>query len=121
MPRDRAKRGGEIGRNGEEYRGGQFLPSTDRPKVQSSKRLGVGRREIEPFVWEEPPTPNSYPIYSLAGTRATLERETGRLVPHLPGIVYYGPTAWGYAIEELCDRYNAGERWVEERKTEEGA
>jgi hypothetical protein len=48
----RAKRGGETGKNGEQYAGGTFLPTTTLGKM--AKRTickGPRRVQIERFVW----------------------------------------------------------------------
>ncbi len=49
----RAKKGGEIGVNGEFYEGGKFLPNTGRPRKNCSKqsRQWSGKIEIEPYIW----------------------------------------------------------------------
>jgi hypothetical protein len=46
---ERAKAGGEVGRNQDFYKGGQFLPSTELPKRYQARRSGSGQVEIEPF------------------------------------------------------------------------
>ena len=55
----RAKAGGEVGKNGFWYDGGQFLPETMLGKMskRSAKELKAytsRKQEIEPFVWELP-------------------------------------------------------------------
>lgn len=39
MPNGRAKKGGQIGLNGEFYKGGSFLPSTTRSKQAPVKKI----------------------------------------------------------------------------------
>ena len=48
----RAKTGGEIGANGEEYKGGQFIANTDKPKSKPVKKSG--KQCIELYKWEVP-------------------------------------------------------------------
>ena len=49
MPDGRAKAGGEVGKNQEFYKGGQFLPSTEMPKREREKinRAASGKERID--------------------------------------------------------------------------
>ena len=49
MPDGRAKAGGEIGKNQDFYKGGQFLPSTEMPKREREKinRAASGKERID--------------------------------------------------------------------------
>ena len=47
----RARKGGEVGRNGEFYEGGKFLPSTRLPKQGTQgRKSGSGRVLVEPGI-----------------------------------------------------------------------
>ena len=63
--RTRAKAGGEIGVNGEFYKGGQFLPSSEMTIKGAQKiiiRKGT-KKEIAPYVWEKCPGDNMLSIW----------------------------------------------------------
>lgn len=108
--RSRAPKGGTIAKNGEFYEGGKWLPSTTNPKRAGHGHKATGRQEIEPYVWAEPPAP---------GARAILRRwaefaqgwRSGPLTPfYRPQVYeYYGVTL--EQVQEICRRWNAGERW----------
>lgn len=51
----RAKAGGEYGANGEWYEGGKFIANTDRRKRNVSKKRGVKKIQVAPYVWVENP------------------------------------------------------------------
>jgi hypothetical protein len=53
---NRAAKGGQIGCNGEGYKGGRFLPANpNRAKVEGSTPRKPRKVEIEPRVWAEVP------------------------------------------------------------------
>lgn len=119
----RAQTGGETGVNGEFYRGGQFLPSSPTMEKgafkQSKRRKGTGKQEIEPYVWEIPPTETAKPV-NLAMFVAMPVREGREIV----GYERYEPAIrgslkdemfMGWHIDELIEMYNSGQRWFEPR------
>lgn len=54
---NRAKQGGQVGRNGEFYKGGTFLPSTSLPKRGPSSRIAASHRAlVKPGVIDVVPT-----------------------------------------------------------------
>lgn len=56
MAAGRARKGGEVGRNGEFYQGGAFLPSTRLPKRSASKKdVRVRTGLVAPGVRQEIP------------------------------------------------------------------
>lgn len=109
----RAQKGGETGINGEEYKGGQFLPNTTLPKGvkgNSAKATKSRKQEIEPYTWEYPPE-GKRSIYSqFAGLFGKIIN--GDIVVNCSDttIAYYGKTR--KEVEELANRYNNGERWA---------
>ena len=58
-----AKKGGEIGLNGEFYKGGQFLPSSENTIKGEHKVLVTGKREIMPYTWEVQPAHDMLSIF----------------------------------------------------------
>lgn len=109
----RAKQGGELGANGEHYKGGQFINTIeDNPKKQGSSKRGSGKQEIEPFVWAVAPVEGLRSIYrKIAGTYGRVDRQ-GVLVLNINPVTlaYYGENE--DEIKSLTSRYNAGDRWV---------
>ena len=65
---NRAPAGGTIGINGEQYSGGQFLPSSESTVKGAQTRKGkksTGKREIAPYIWEVQPFENAYSLFWL--------------------------------------------------------
>lgn len=108
MATNRAKAGGEVGKNGEFYSGGTFLPTTTLPKMAAAARAKTRRVEIEPGVWVE--SDGRKPLYPLV--RGTVGRLTtaGAVPNNAAAIAYLGYTP--DQARAICDRWNAGERWV---------
>lgn len=60
-----AKAGGEIGKNGEFYKGGQFLPSSENTiKGAQKTQPPTGKQLIAPYVWEVAPEDGLLAIYA---------------------------------------------------------
>lgn len=112
----RAKNGGEIGPNGEAYKGGQFIATTDKPKKQRARVRSTRKQQFEPFKWDVPPTPEHFAIFMLIGTQCEYVNRMGddyRIQPASDQVLsYYGDTFRGRKITDLCDLWNAGERWA---------
>jgi hypothetical protein len=141
----KASKDGEISPvNGKPYRGGELMPihgkstlevakgkgggdgieivpgqGQEQPKTKEIKRrVGSGKREVEPYVWEVPPTPEHRSIFrQIAGTHArwvkrNVPKEELRLEPN-PDVNrdYLPDDVGGYSTKELADMWNAGERW----------
>lgn len=109
----RARKGGQIGRNGEAYKGGQFLPSTTLPKTQRERR-GGGRVLVAPFEWAVAPE-GKRSIFDLLGPLAARDwarRDAVVLTLNSDAVACYGATVRGYDAAELVDRFNRGERWA---------
>lgn len=112
MANGRARKGGEVGVNGEFYEGGKFLPSTEQPK-RSVKRAPakVAKVEIAPYVWEVAPE-GKQSIYRKAAPGVFVNVRGGRMVfvASEQVLAYYkGDRA---EIERLCELWNSGERWI---------
>jgi hypothetical protein len=109
----RAKRGGEVGKNGEFYEGGKFLPSTDRAKRRGGRRTGVVRAEVEPGVFSDAPEGKGAIWQSIKALVANMHER--RSNPDAPLRPIQNPTAiechGGQEILDRIDAYNRGERW----------
>lgn len=114
----RAAKGGEFGANGEWYEGGKFINTIpeNRKKEGSSPKGKPRKVQVEPYVWGFAPE-GKRPIFSIVGTGAEyIDRYNPAkgIRPYEPcftsGVMFTGKT---YAeIKALCERYNAGERWM---------
>lgn len=125
----RAKIGGEIGINGEFYKGGQFLPSTKNPK-RSKEKCGCNskkKQQYEPYKWSVPPRGKKTSIFSLGliGTRLQyagkgfdkIEIIDEKIRLNERYIENYGMFdenyfLHGYKLKELIDMWNSGTRWI---------
>ncbi len=106
----RARRGGEIGQNGEFYPGGTYLPSTDLGKRSSHTGRGSsGKVAIAPYVWEVPPQEGLRSIYSRIQAFVCVCDGVMTVRASDYSLNYYGFTR--PEIQQLVDRWNAGERW----------
>jgi hypothetical protein len=107
---NRAKVGGEVGKNGEFYAGGTFLPNTTLTKMANTRKAGAGRVEVEPYVWVA--ANGRKPILPLLkGVIGTIGRDGIAAITASHQTLTY----FGYSREEaqrVADRYNAGERWM---------
>ena len=107
----RAKKGGEIGANGEFYEGGKFIATTDRPKTEGSKPKGTGKEEIAPYKWEVPPE-GMRSIFARWKGLWGWDRATGKATRHPTA----NPEYWGADVLEeaaqWAERWNNGERWA---------
>jgi hypothetical protein len=125
-----AKVGGQVGKNGYFYKGGQFLPSTELPpgtwKI-GKKFVKTGKEQIEPYVYEVQPTPFSRSIFSMIVGWCTisdkkLELRTGicshngepitletEIRPGVKGVLGKDEVPLG----EFISAYNNGQRWFD--------
>lgn len=114
----RAKVGGEVGANGEWYEGGKFINTTPaNAKRHGSAPKRARKIQIEYGVWVEV-TGDERAIFSVVGGGAIyIDRNdpSKGIKPFMPafegrgGVMYTGETL--EAIQTLCDRFNAGERY----------
>lgn len=105
----RAKAGGEIGRNGEFYKGGTYLPSTALPKRGPASRKAATRRAlVKPGVWDTVPAdrvaiyPRIQPFVNVDG-----EKVSAKYPDDHTAISYYfnNPAE----LHQLIDSFNSGE------------
>jgi hypothetical protein len=116
----RAKVGGEVGTNGEYYEGGKFLPSTEKPRRHGSRPARPRKVEVEPYVWVTlEPGDDRRPLLSIVGTGAMwIDRRdwTKGVEPFMPAFEFLGDRMYNGEtlanVKALCDRWNAGERWM---------
>lgn len=109
----RAKKGGQIGRNGESYKGGQFLPNTNLPKRAALKHTGGYRMQVvEPGILEKGPEGYVSILVQLAGIYA--DQDEGKLIPreNLEVTANYRGIETS-KIFQLITSYNNGWRWIE--------
>jgi hypothetical protein len=125
-----AKIGGETGINGYQYKGGQFLPSTDAPPGTfrvGRKVVKAKRYEIEPGRREVQQTPTSRSVYHEAApgfyTRLNADRSGLELNPGAGGggvrdyqgnPVTLQTKIGNRTLGELIQLYNSGVRWLPE-------
>ena len=109
----KAMRGGEIGANGEFYKGGQFV--ADNPETAKGSRITCNtthRIEIEPYKWIEASREERSIMRAIVGTVARWAGRRGgavELVDNAEHICKH----FGWNLEkakEMVNRYNAGER-----------
>ena len=133
MSDSRAKVGGEMGVNGFNYKGGQFLPSTDAPpgtwrvkKGKKSTTISGTRELVEPGKIENAPTPFSRSLMQLMGSGGEVYGGKAHLLDNpgywnymggdTPGKLRYkdlAESASEYTVQDLVDMYNKGMRWIE--------
>lgn len=99
MTQKRAKAGGEIGPNGQEYKGGAFIATTTSPKGQKDKKARTGRQEIAPGVWEVAPRSDLRSIFAIG------------LPDYIAGHCDLG-NLYGGDAHRLVASYAGGARWV---------
>lgn len=116
MAAGRAKKGGEVGLNGEFYQGGAFLPRTRLPKRSASKattRIRVSL--VEPGVRQEVPEGKRAIFQQISAFVSNRPDGALFILPHLdtadcPCWEAYGPYEH---IQELVAQYNDGARFVD--------
>lgn len=110
----RAKAGGEIGKNGERYKGGTFLPSTQLPKRGAAGRIMATRRMLlEPGVFGDVPA-GQMAIYPQIRAFVSDNGVGGlHIMAHLSEDSacwqHYGPHE---QVQALVEKYNGGARFV---------
>jgi hypothetical protein len=93
----RAKKGGEIGKNGEHYAGGTFLPNTTLTKM--SKSRAIGNRRPRRILDQ---------VFGLCAIDSVYAPKFAKVTASDEAIAYYGFTR--QQVQDIVDRFNAGER-----------
>lgn len=122
MAQKRAKVGGEVAPNGEFYQGGRFINTiAENHKVHGSNNKAATRKQQwESYKWSVAPEGKTHAIFQLIGTQLSPDRSVTLPNGHYRVVVnttpqvlaHFGDTAFGLPLQELADRFNAGERWV---------
>ena len=117
-----AKSGGEIGANGEFYKGGQFIATKDRPKTKYKKK--TGKREINRYQWVLAPAENLRPLMSILVEFCVFTyTEKGQFDQATPAhtaktwnaeTLYENFNIDPVKVELACEKWNQGERWISE-------
>jgi len=110
----RARRGGEVAPNGEFYKGGQFINTIEENPKKGSRPRTARKVEVEPYKWEMS-RDGEFPIFAIVGTVAAyIDRynPAAGIMPYATGVEYYGDDYKGHKVADLCEQYNAGERWA---------
>lgn len=109
----RAGKGGQVGRNGEWYPGGTFLPSTELPKMAKRATVrGTGRVEVAPYEWAVPADEALRSLWADVSALCEKVREGGRVVALqvMPEpVAYYGRDL--SEVERFAAAWTNGARW----------
>lgn len=119
-----AKKGGQLGINGEQYKGGQFLPNhKDTVKGATKRPQSKGKQPVAPYKWELPPSPDHFSIFKLIesairwiefGVTCEIHAELlrGEDAEHFASFGFF------INLADLVARYNVGERWADMSEAE---
>jgi hypothetical protein len=110
----RARVGGEVAPNGEFYKGGQFINTVEENSKKGSLPRTARKVEVEPYKWEAD-RDGEFPIFAIVGTVAAYidrYKPAAGITPYANGVAYYGNDYKSHDVTDLCERYNAGERWA---------
>lgn len=113
MPtKKQAKKGGELGANGEWYKGGSFINTIpENPKNHQKTLKSSHKQEIEPYVWEVNSNVELNSLYrQLAGIFAKLKDGKMIFCANDQVLKYYNKTQ--EEIDNMIEKYNNGIRWV---------
>ena len=111
----RAAKGGEVGANGEWYEGGRFINTIpENCKLEGSVKSKPRKVQIDAYTWV---IAEGKPLFSIVGTVAEYidRRDVAKGIRPFVPVFKNGVSFNGMKIEEvqaICDRYNAGERWM---------
>ena len=99
-----AKKGGEVGANGEWYQGGQFIAQADMPKTKPVKKSG--KQQVAPYKWEIP-ADGMWSIWDRIGNAfggwANWDKKDT--------IIIYPPFV-NTPSAKMVELWNQGERWL---------
>lgn len=104
----RAKKGGQVGANGEWYEGGQFVSVAGLPKSKKRTSNTSRRVEVEPYVWEVS-RDGMAPIYRCMRGLEFVVGGRAEFNFSLRG-EYATPEEVARRIDRIF-RFNSGERW----------
>ncbi len=109
-----AKAGGELGANGEFYKGGAFINTVpENPKGNKLSKKATRKQEVMPYVWEVAPEGKMSLYRMLAGF------EIGNRDRVNPKFTFNSDLRNEYATPEYIvirksriEAFNAGEHWI---------
>lgn len=119
-----APKGGCIGLNGESYKGGQFLPTSEatvkgRYTVNAKKFNPSKKQEVAPYKWEVPPpipVDDAYAKSLFCCIRDFMDwahfDETGSERIHASGYDYITNETEESLIKEMLAHYRMGCIWI---------
>lgn len=107
----RARKGGEIGANGEFYEGGKFINTVP----ENAKRHGATARrdqkaEIEPYIWAVVPEGKRSLYRNFAGVFGKVINGIAVVNCSEQTLAYFKTSR--QEAEAMAAAYNAGERWL---------
>jgi hypothetical protein len=108
----RAAVGGEFGANGEWYEGGKFINTVADNAKRQAKRSSR-KEQVAPYKWEVVPE-GMQSIFDFVASdycRLIDGKLTVRTDEYADNAFAYSKTSRAF-VQSLCDRWNAGERWV---------
>lgn len=107
----RAKKGGEIGANGEFYEGGKFIARTEKAKSQKEAYRATRKQNVAPYVWEVAPEAGLVAIFpSLSGVEI-FNRETGAFQFNSDLCGGFGTPEAIASRQHRIAAFNSGKRW----------
>lgn len=112
----RAIAGGQVGMNGEQYQGGQFLPNTDAPKgtftraqIKAIEKARSRKHCVAYGCYEVAPVDGVVAIFQrLAGVLADFRND--RPVAIVDACKHMGVDT--RKVQAWCDAWVRGERWM---------
>ena len=113
-----AKVGGEIGANGEAYKGGQFvntIPENEKRSAAERKRAAAymaRRQEIAPGLWACPPSPTARAIFGQLAGVCRLDRAANTFGPVPEQYRAYVGAEGAAVLDAHRAAYARGERWT---------
>ena len=113
----KAKAGGEIGANGEFYKGGQFVADNPNTAKGSNPKKSQHKIQIEPYKWVVADA-DEFPIMNAAGIGTVSKFDDTYDIYNYQKIVLADDAEYlckrnGWNLEQIKNfiaRYNAGER-----------
>tara|TARA_R110000782_G_scaffold12895_4_gene38151 strand:+ start:19158 stop:19511 length:354 start_codon:yes stop_codon:yes gene_type:complete len=108
----RAKKGGEIGANGEFYKGGAFIATTDHAKGAPRKARKARKQEVAPYVWEVAPEDGLKSLFGALGGVEEFNEGKFTFNERLSASYYGSPEQVAQRKDRIA-AFNNGERWFQ--------
>lgn len=128
-----AKKGGEIGANGEHYKGGQFIATSEKTIKGSKSSKSTGKKEIANYKWEVAPNEDVRSIWGMINGyvkwdgKPEYSKELGQygrliVMEEIIANMYMGNDLEGFInkINDLTNRWMNGERWYQKESWYKG-